>query len=97
MEKKINLLDNAQEQITKDILESMEERQEIKLNKRFTLYKYSTDYCIGYETDEKIPEYFVLTDNKYDEEETFCVQYGKDDDIILTDVWGYDDDENFTN
>ncbi len=91
----MNLLDNAHEQITRDMLEHMEERQEIKLNKRFTLYKYSLDYCLGYESDEEIPEYFVLIDNKHDDEETFCVQYGKDDEIVLTDVWGYDDDEDF--
>ena len=37
---------------------------------------------------------FVLIDTKYDEE-TFSNQYGDEDEIVLTDFYGYDDNENF--
>lgn len=80
----MNLLDNAHEQITRDMLENMKWGQSIELNKRFTLYKY----------EEETQECFVLEDNKYDTD-TWAVQYGKDDEIVLTDFYGYDDDEDF--
>ena len=65
------------------MLDEMGYGQSIILNKRFTLYKY-------YDMD-----YFVLRDEKYEDEETFTVQYGYKDDVILTEFYGYDDNEDF--
>jgi len=100
----MNLLNNAHEQITRDMLENMEEGDSIELNKRFSLYKYEIeDYDDSLYYDEELEEWkenkptesFVLEDNKYDTD-TFSVQY-KDDEIVLTDFYGYDDDEDFNN
>lgn len=98
----MNLLDNAHEQITRDMLENMGEGDSIELNKRFSLYKYEIecDEPFYYNDEEEEwkenepTESFVLEDNKYDTD-TFSVQYGKDDEIVLTDFYGYDDDEDF--
>ena len=83
MREEIDLLENAHNKITRRILDEMNYGDSIILNKRFTLYKY-------FDMD-----YFVLTDNKYDDEETFVVQYGYKDETILTECFGYDDKENF--
>ena len=99
----MNLLNNAHEQITKNMLDKMEEGQAIKLNKRFSLYKYEIeDYDEPFYYDEELEEWkenkskksFVLEDNKYDTD-TFSVQYNEDDEIVITDFYGYDDDEDF--
>tara|TARA_R110001592_G_scaffold20090_1_gene81932 strand:- start:20 stop:589 length:570 start_codon:yes stop_codon:yes gene_type:complete len=82
-ESEIDLLDNAHNKITSKMLDEMGYGQSIILNKRFTLYKY-------YDMD-----YFVLRDEKYEDEETFTVQYGYKDDVILTEFYGYDDNEDF--
>lgn len=82
MKEKINLLDHAENQITTKMLNSMDYGETIFLNERFELYKYFDE------------DYFVLRDKKIDEE-TFSVQYGYKDTIVLTDFWGYDDNESF--
>ena len=84
MKKEIDLLDDAHNKITTNTLDNIKYGETIILNERFSLYKY-------YDMD-----YFVLRDSKYDDE-TFTVQYGYKDEIILTDFYGYDDNENFNN
>lgn len=91
-----NLLEEAMSKVTTKILDEMEQGQSIALNGRFELYSYFND------TDEDDWGYFVLrdyglTDNNTEWDEGFCVQYGDDDQVIFTDVLGYDDDEDFTN
>ena len=79
---KKDFLEQAESKITTKILDTMESGEVITLNKRFELYKYID------------MDSFVLIDTKYDEE-TFSVQYGDEDEIVLTDFYGYDDNENF--
>lgn len=80
----VDLLEHAQNKITTKILDTMENGETLILNERFELYKYFNE------------DYFVLKDNKYNDD-TFCVQYGYKDSVVLTDFYGYDDDEDFTN
>tara|TARA_R100001594_G_scaffold14471_1_gene30733 strand:+ start:1884 stop:2153 length:270 start_codon:yes stop_codon:yes gene_type:complete len=80
----MDLLEQAENKITTKMLDTMENGETIILNERFELYKYYDD------------DYFVLNDKKYNDE-TLCVQYGHKDSVILTDFYGYDDDEDFTN
>ena len=82
MKEEINLLYHAENQITTKMLNSMDYGETVFLNDRFELYKYCGE------------DYFVLMDKKIDEE-TFSVQYGYKDTIILIDFWGYDDNEPF--
>tara|TARA_R100000426_G_scaffold77657_1_gene55194 strand:- start:29 stop:325 length:297 start_codon:yes stop_codon:yes gene_type:complete len=92
---KINLLEQAINKITIKMLDSMENGETIVLNKRFDLYKYLEGYTIGLNEWEEMeePSYFVLEDKKYNEE-TICVQYGNNE-IDFTDVYGYDEDEDY--
>ena len=92
--KQIDLLEQAENKITTKMLDKMENGETIILNERFELYKYFGDYTIGAEDEDEESDYFVLNDKKYDEQ-TFCVQYGYKDEVVLTDFYGYDDDENF--
>jgi hypothetical protein len=82
MKDKIDLLDEAHNKITVKILDNIKYGETIILNQRFSLYKY-------YDMD-----YIVLRDSKYDDE-TFAVQYECKDEIVLTDFYGYDDNEDF--
>lgn len=81
-----NLLDHALEQITPNTLKNLENGDEININSRFNLYKYLNE------------EYYVLIDKKLDEQ-TFCVQFNSDSktSIIITDFYGYSENENFNN
>ena len=80
--KKTDLLEQAENKITTNMLDSMKNGETIILNERFELYKYSDS------------DYFVLLDKKYDDE-TICVQYGYKDEVVLTDFYGYNDEEDF--
>tara|TARA_R100000773_G_scaffold44624_1_gene46617 strand:- start:3102 stop:3350 length:249 start_codon:yes stop_codon:yes gene_type:complete len=80
----IDLLEQAMDKISKNMLDNMVKGETISLNKRFELYQYLDG------------ESFTLTDKKYDEQ-TISVQYGNGEEIVFTDVYGYDDNENFDN
>ncbi len=82
MKKEIDLLDDAHNKITVKTLDNIKYGETIILNERFSLYSYFDE------------DYFVLRDSKYDDE-TFAVQYGCKDEIVLTDFYGYDDNEDF--
>lgn len=78
----MNLLLHAKSKITKEMVDNLEHGSSLTLNERFSIYKYLTE------------DHVVLIDERYDEH-TLVVQYNGDGDIILTDVYGYDADENF--
>lgn len=91
----MDLLKDAIAKVSNKMLDEMEQGQSIKLNKRFELYSYYND------TDEEDWEYFVLrdygiTNDHTDWEEGFVVQYGPNDKAMFTDVYGYDNDEDFS-
>ncbi len=79
---KTDLLLHAKGEITKEMVDNLEHGSCLTLNKRFSIYKYLTE------------DHVVLIDERY-EEHTLVVQYDNDGDIILTDVYGYPDTENF--
>lgn len=79
---KTDLLLHAKGKITKEMVDDLGHGSCLILNERFSIYKYLTE------------DHVVLIDKRY-EEHTLVVQYDNDGDIILTDVYGYSDTEDF--
>ena len=79
----MNLLLDAKSKITKEMVDNLEHGSCLILNERFVIYKYLSE------------DHVVLLDRKY-EEHTLVVQYNNDGDIILTDVYGYPEEEDFS-
>jgi hypothetical protein len=82
----IAYLEDAQNKINKTLMEQMDEGDSLELNERFTLEKF--------EYQDEDEDHYVLKDIKYDDH-TFSVQFNGDD-IVLTDFFGYDYNEDWT-
>ena len=82
----LDYLEDAQNKINKTLMEQMDEGDSLELNERFTLEKF--------EYQDEDEDHYVLKDIKYDDQ-TFSVQFNGDD-IVLTDFFGYDYNEDWT-
>jgi|11BtaG_2_1085332.scaffolds.fasta_scaffold72489_2 hypothetical protein len=80
---KTDLLLHAKGEITKEMVDDLGHGSCLILNERFVIYKYLSE------------DHVVFLDRKY-EEHTLVVQYNNDGDIILTDVYGYPEEEDFS-
>ncbi len=78
----MNILEEALNKVSTETLDQMEQGQTIVLNERYELYSYfDEDYFVIRDTHESV------------EDEIFCVQYADNNEVVYTDVYGYDEIE----